>query len=139
MLNGRHFADLPMPAPLERWRHVYNHERPHEALGQRPPARLYVPSPRPYPERLPELTYAAGADVRRVRPNGALRWGIHEIYLSQALAGELIGLEEILEDRWCVRFGPVTLGWLDTRAATPLTGRPRRAAVNPHLLPMCPV
>ena len=123
---------------LHTFRHMYNHERPHEALGQCPPARVYAPSPRAYPERLPEFQYAAGIDVRRVRPNGALRWGTHEIYLSQALAGECIGLEEILEDRWCVRFGPVLLGWLDTRPAPP-AGRARRPAVNPHLLPICPV
>jgi len=124
---------------LTKFRQMYNHERPHEALGQCPPARVYQPSPRAYPERLPEFEYAAGADVRRVRPNGALRWGTQEIYLSQALAGECIALEEILDDRWCVRFGPLTLGWLDTRAAAAPAGRARRTAVNLHLLPMCPV
>src|SRR4029079_10832145 len=34
---------------FRRFRVEYNHERPHEALGQRVPAELYIPSARPYP------------------------------------------------------------------------------------------
>ena len=34
---------------FDHFRHSYNNERPHEALGQRPPVRLYTPSFRPYP------------------------------------------------------------------------------------------
>lgn len=34
---------------FDRMREEFNTARPHEALGQRPPARVYVPSPRPYP------------------------------------------------------------------------------------------
>ena len=37
---------------FDHFRHSYNNERPHEALGQRPPVRLYTPSFRPYPSRL---------------------------------------------------------------------------------------
>jgi transposase InsO family protein len=37
---------------LGPWRREYNEERPHEALGQRPPAHLYQPSPRRYPRKL---------------------------------------------------------------------------------------
>ena len=38
---------------FDEFRHVYNNERPHEALGQKRPATIYRPSPRPYPESLP--------------------------------------------------------------------------------------
>ena len=51
------------------FRHLYNDERPHEALGQRPPAQHYTPSARPFPSRLPELTYPPDWEVRRVRQN----------------------------------------------------------------------
>jgi transposase InsO family protein len=126
---------------FQAFRHVYNHERPHEALGQRPPARVYEPSAHPYPERLPEPEYAPDIEVRRVRHNGALRWHGQEIYLGQALARELIGLEELIEDCWRVRFGPVTLAWLDSRGRPipPTAAGRARAAMNPDLLPMCPV
>lgn len=123
---------------LQSFQHEYNYERPHEALGQRPPARVYQPSPRTYPERLPEPEYPAGSDIRRVHHNGEVRWHGQALYLGQALAGELIGLEELVEDCWRVRFGPVTLGWLDTRPAPGAGRRPRRAT-HPDLLPICPV
>ena len=51
---------------IEQWRHFYNEERPHEALGQKPPARVYAPSPRAMPERLPEPDYPAEGAARRV-------------------------------------------------------------------------
>ena len=125
------------------FQHEYNHERPHEALGQRPPARVYQPSPRSYPDRLREPEYGAGIEVRRVHDNGEVRWRAQAIYLGQALAGELVGLEELVEDCWRVRFGPVTLGWLATSRYRGLSAAPggpaHRAANNPNLLPMCPV
>jgi transposase InsO family protein len=37
------------------FRYEFNHERPHEALGQKPPASIYNPSKRTYPTKLPEL------------------------------------------------------------------------------------
>ena len=52
---------------FERMRQAFNRERPHEALGQQPPARHYVPSPRPYPARLEDPWYDATHQVRRVK------------------------------------------------------------------------
>jgi putative transposase len=102
---------------FDTFRQRFNYERPHEALGQRPPATVYAPSPRPYPERLPELEYAAYALLRRVHPNGAIKWRGQAVFVSQALAGEVIALTEVLDDCWRVAFGPVTLGWFHTRRA----------------------
>src|SRR5690606_12242913 len=53
------FADLAdVQRTLDRWREVYNHERPHQALADAVPADRYRPSPRSLPERLPEPEYA---------------------------------------------------------------------------------
>jgi len=38
-------------------------------------------------------------------------------YLTPCLAGEVVGLEEVDDDRWRVRFGPIDLGVLDGRNA----------------------
>jgi len=38
-------------------------------------------------------------------------------YLTNCLAGELVGLEEVDDDRWRVYFGPIELGVLDVRNA----------------------
>ena len=80
---------------FDRFCHTYNAERPHEALGQVPPATAYTPSPRPFPDRLPELTYPAADAVRWVRPNGAIRWQNGEVYLTPALSGEPVGLTQV--------------------------------------------
>ena len=42
VLNGRSFADLiQAQAAFDRWREIYNHQRPHTAHGGQPPAVVY--------------------------------------------------------------------------------------------------
>jgi transposase InsO family protein len=105
---------------FDRFRHIYNAERPHEALGQQPPAAWYAPSPRPYPERLPSLEYPDTVEVRRVRHNGEIKWRGGHVFINQAVAGECVGLCELADGQWRVCFGPVELGWLDARRPTRL-------------------
>jgi putative transposase len=75
---------------FDKFRHRYNEERPHEALGQQTPAQHYQSSPRPYPLRLPEPQYPASYILRRVHHRGFIRFAGWEVYLSEALAGEWI-------------------------------------------------
>lgn len=82
---------------FDAFRREFNEERPHEALGQMPPARLYVPSLRSYSGRLREPQYEAAWEVRRVRSNGEIKWGGELLYISEALAGEPVGLEPIAD------------------------------------------
>ncbi len=90
---------------------VYNTIRPHEALGQVPPASVYVSSPRPYPEHLGDIEYPPFTEVRRVRSNGQIKWQGELVYVSEALIGELVGITED-KDGWLVSFGPIPLGLL---------------------------
>lgn len=96
--------------------HLYNEERPHEALGQEPPASCYAGSPRPYPERLDEPWYDAEHAVRRVRPKGDIKWGGEHIFVSEALAGELVGIAETELGHWIVRFAGIDLGLIDRKS-----------------------
>ena len=66
--------------------------RPHEALGQRPPADLYRPSPRVFPNRLLPIEYPSEAQVRSVRQNGEIKWAGRALFVSEVLAGEHIAL-----------------------------------------------
>ena len=117
---------------FDHFQHCYNTERPHEALGQRPPALLYAPSFRPYPARLGSTEYGAGITVRRVRSNGEIKWKGDLVYVSKALQGELIGLFQQDERAWSVHFGPLLIGVLDDPA--------RRIEKTPvKVLPMSPV
>jgi transposase InsO family protein len=93
----------------------YNTERPHEALGQRPPASVYTPSPRPYPARLAPLEYPAHYEVRLVSANGGIRWHFHRVNVSHLLTGEYVGLEEVADGEWDVYFGPLWLGRFQER------------------------
>jgi len=98
-------------ARCNSFRSLYNLRRPHEALGQVPPASLYVPSPRPYPEHLRGIEYPPLTEVRRVRSNGQIKWRGELVFVSEALVGELVGVTED-KDGWLVSFGPIPLGLL---------------------------
>ena len=98
---------------LEHFKYTYNFERPHEALGQQPPSRLYSPSIRPYPARISSPEYQAGVTVRSVRSNGQIKWKGDMVYVSESLRGEPIGLVQIDERTWSIQFGPLMIGLLD--------------------------
>lgn len=95
---------------FDRWRHTFNGRRPHEALGNTPPADHYAPSTRPLPRRLPLLEYPADVELRRVNAAGAIRWQTTRFFLSSTLAGEYVSLRETAEGEWTIAFGPLTLG-----------------------------
>jgi len=101
---------------FDAFREEYNEQRPHEALGQQTPASHYLPSHRPYPERLPKLHYPDYFEVRKVSSNGVVYWHNKLVYVSHLLKGEQVGLEEVDEGIWCVYFGPVTLGRFNERS-----------------------
>src|SRR5581483_10780509 len=56
------------------FRDEYNEERPHAALGNDTPATHYTASARSFDGVLREPDYGADQVVRRVRPNGGIRW-----------------------------------------------------------------
>ena len=97
-------------ARFDRFRDEFNHDRPHEALGQQMPAEHYKRSPRPMPDRVPEPWYDAEHAVRRVRPSGEIKWGGDRVFISQALAGEPVGIAETDSGDWLVHFASVDLG-----------------------------
>jgi len=100
---------------FRRFRHEYNEERPHEALADRVPARLYEASARPYPRTLPPLDYAGHLEVRRVYDNGCLWWRQRVLFVSEALVGQQVGFEEVADGVWTVYFGTVALARFDER------------------------
>ncbi|SFH72957.1 Integrase core domain-containing protein [Bradyrhizobium sp. Gha] len=91
----------------------YNEERPHEALGQRPPASVYQPSMRAMPGRLPKPDYPSEAAVRQVRSTGEIKWRGDFIHICSALGGEAVAVEEIEDGSWQVRFFDVPIGIID--------------------------
>ena len=129
-------ADTAQPAAIDllaqqqrfhRFRRQYNQVRPHEALGQQPPARLYTASPRAMPRVLPPLIYPPHYEVRRISAPGNMSWHSRNITIRTVLVGEDIGLEPIDDGEWDLHFGPIRLGRFDERCEriTPAGGRRR--------------
>jgi hypothetical protein len=100
-------------ARFDRFRRHYNEERPHEALGQRPPAECYEPSSRPMPQRVEDPWYDADHQERRVRNSGEIKWRSEFVFISEALIGELIGIAELETGDHVVRFCDLDLGLID--------------------------
>jgi transposase InsO family protein len=131
---------------FDAFRAHYNDERPHEALGQRPPAERYAPSPRAMPLHPEEPWYDADHAVRRVRRSGEILWKGELIFISEALIGEPIGIAELETGDHVVRFCDLDIGLIDRcrrfrRFAPPrdtLRGAPQPAA-NPKLSGIIPV
>ena len=84
---------------FDRFRYVFNEERPHQALGLCTPSSCYQASPRAYPARVAQPEYGSALAVRRVRPCGNFTWGGEDVFLSEVLQGERVGLLP-LDDRY---------------------------------------
>jgi transposase InsO family protein len=100
---------------LNAFRREYNEVRPHESLGQTPPATAYVKSPTPYPRKLPELHYPDDYELRRASCHGHIKWRNRSTYITEVLAGEVVGLTQVSDDNWDVYFGPIRLGALNMK------------------------
>jgi len=94
----------------------YNHERPHEALGLETPASVHNFSTRPFPERIAQFDYESSKKVMKVTQNGAIRWkSYHWVYLTAALKGKYVGVEEMGNGIWKVGYRNVFLGYFDEK------------------------
>lgn len=103
---------------LDRWRTVYNQERPHEALGLAVPASRYQPSLRSYPEVLPPIEYDTGTFVRKVQQKGEFSFQGRVYKVSKAFTGYPVGLRPLAEDgQYEVLFCQHRLTTIDVRAA----------------------
>ena len=100
---------------LDRFRQEYNEVRPHEALEMRTPAAVYQASPRKFPVRVPEPDYPATMLIRSVRRQGHFRWKKHDVFLSEVLWGEQVGLLPE-DDRWfTIYFAQLPLARFDSQ------------------------
>lgn len=107
-------------AEFPRYRHRYNHERPHDALQGHTPASRYRPSVRPMPTSLPRPEYP-DAEVRLVGTKGAISFGNHRWYIGEAFAALPVGLRPSpqADGQWEVYFGFFKLGVLDLSVPPP--------------------
>ena len=105
---------------FETWRHVYNAERPHEALQLATPASRYQSSYRPFPEQLPAIEYAPGAIVRKVDANGEISFKNRIWHVGRAFIGQPVALRPTLADgKYDVVYCLHPIGEIDLTEANP--------------------
>lgn len=109
-------ADMPeQQERCDRFRAEFDFERPHHALAMQTPGSLYEPSPREFPEHLPEPEYPGHCVIRPVRANGILHFRNRDLFLSQVLIGHQVALEEIADGVWSIYFYDLLLARFDER------------------------
>jgi putative transposase len=95
---------------FDLWRREYNEERPHAALGNRPPARIYVPSSRGYPCKRVTPEPPVWNHAEQVSKDGFIKLHRRKFFVSSALRHLFVELERIGPEQWEVRWGPILLG-----------------------------
>jgi putative transposase len=126
---------LQQQGKFDHFMEEYNQERPHQAIGMKYPAELYVSSSRPY-KGLSDLEYPFHDRTITVTCCGRICIGRRKINLSTVFAGQNVGIKEVSDKVWLVSFMQYDLGFFDHE-----TGRVT-SAENPFgakVLPMCPV
>ena len=100
---------------FDAFRAEFNLIRPHQSLEGKTPAEHLRPCRRPYVPRPAEPEYPGHYEVRRVRSNGEIKWQGALRFLSESLAGERVGLEEVDDGIWNIVFAHIELGRFDER------------------------
>ena len=102
---------------FDRWRYIYNTERPHQSLDYDVPANRYRPSLRSLPSKPSEPEYEEGAIVRRASQLKAnLRFGKRRWRVPEAFRGELLAIRPLATDgQFGIYFGALQIASIDLR------------------------
>jgi transposase InsO family protein len=101
---------------LDAFQNEFNHERPHEGIESQRPAWIYTHSPRAYPEQLNQIEYDSNVTTRKIRTNGTMKWDGKEIFISETLIGERIGLTPITNEDWKIQFSNLTIALFNEKS-----------------------
>jgi len=98
---------------FDRFRQIFNHERPHEGINNATHASLYQRSSVMFSRLATEFTYPRGFQTRRVNSSGDISWHKKRIFISQVFSFEDLGFEEMDEEIFRVYFRDIELGKLN--------------------------
>lgn len=79
-------------AAFDQWRHIYNHQRPHDALDGHVPADYYTPSTRPFPNTIAQPTYPDTYHTRTVDDTARIHFKGHTIRIGKAFKRKTIAI-----------------------------------------------
>jgi transposase InsO family protein len=122
VIERERFADLgAVQQRFDAWLEIYNRQRPHQAIGDEPPASRYRAADRHFPERLPAIDYDADCLVRRVGKGGCISLQNRRLFVSFAFEGHPVGLRPAGADGvFDVLFCRYRVGSIDLRGAEPV-------------------
>jgi len=117
VLDGKSFCNLSgCQAAFDRWRHIYNFERPHEALDLETPSSRYRPSVRSFPEKLADITYWPGDIVRKVDSDGFISLRNRILRIGKPFKRQPVAMRPTQTDgRYDVFFCDHQIGSIDLR------------------------
>jgi len=99
VLKGHSFCDIAeCQTAFDTWRRVYNHERPHQALGLDTPDTRYRPSPRAFPEQIAPISYWPGDSVRKVDSDGFISFKSRPLRIGKPFRGQPVALRQTEQD-----------------------------------------
>lgn len=116
---------------LDRFRQMYNYERPHEALGMAVPASRYQPSAKAYQPQPAAWVYPEGALVQRLNSQGLIKCPDGKRrFVCEALADEWVQVEEF-DGRWLIKYRHQYVREIDLRSGRTLPPvRPERRSIS---------
>ena len=117
---------------FDRWRHEYNHDRPHEALDMLRPAEIYHNSSRRLGEQ-DRTKYPQDYRVKRVSQSGHISYMGSNFYLSEIYADCHVGLFENADGITELHYANLHLGNLEFDSRE--IWRPKALIINPEQKP----
>lgn len=95
---------------FREFQEYFNFIRPHEALNQKVPADVYRFSERKWDGHLRAPEYLESQITRKVMISGCISLKGKNLFISEILAGEYVGVDETIDGNLEVRYGPIILG-----------------------------
>lgn len=77
---------------FDRWKDLYNWQRPHEAIDMNVPASRYQPSTRCFKQKLPPIEYGPEDQVRKVGDGGFISYKGKAYRVGKAFTGQSVAL-----------------------------------------------
>jgi transposase InsO family protein len=125
LLQGRRFTGLEQAGQaFDRWREIYNQERPHEALDGHTPVTRYHPSSRDYTPNPAPPEYDTAMRVRKVDGDGRLSFKGNSLRIGKAFIREAVGIrEEQAEGKYSLWWYSTKIGQIDLKHGTTFVGK----------------
>lgn len=113
-------------AEFDAWLYAYNNERAHEALGLRVPAAVYRPSKRTLLNADRPVEYDTGSLLYKVNYKGYISIRKHRYYLTEALIGEYLQLNDLGGHLVGLQYGDFEIAQIDLEQQMIVSKRRRR-------------